>query len=186
MLRHLAFWGIGLFAMFGLGVGLVVLFRPGEGESDPGIAERNGDVGKSPAVAPVPPRVPETAAANPTVSAPRDDEDLRAKVVGTWQDEYEGKRTMTLRDDGTGTMVVELSGLKAAIVAPRLTFQMEWSVAQGRLKKRSLGGEPAVQVNMILKTLGDTVEEKILEVTEDRLLLLDPDGKTQYDWKRTR
>jgi hypothetical protein len=37
---------------------------------------------------------------------------------------------------------------------------------------------------MILKTMGDTVDEEILELTEDRLLLLDQDGKTKYDWRR--
>jgi hypothetical protein len=114
------------------------------------------------------------------------DEQLRKLVVGTWQDDYEGRRTLTLREDGTGTMVVELSGLKATLVAPRLTFRMEWSVAGGRLRKHSLGGEPAAKVNLILKTMGDTVDEPILELTEDRLLLLDRDGKTKYDWRRVR
>jgi len=72
------------------------------------------------------------------------------------------------------------------LVAQRLTFNMEWSLAGGRLKKHSLGGEPAAQVNMILKTMGDTVDEPILELTEDRLLLLDQDGVTKYDWRRVR
>ena len=61
---------------------------------------------------------------------------------------------------------------------------MEWSVANGRLKKCSIDGEPAEQVGMILKTMGDTVDKPILELTEDRLLLLDRDGKTKYDWRR--
>jgi len=112
--------------------------------------------------------------------------EFRKLVVGAWQDEYQGKRTLTLREDGTGTMVVELSGLKAALVARRLTFNMEWSVADGRLKKHSLGGEPAAQVSLILKTMGDTVDEPILELTEDRLLLLDGDGMTKYDWRRVQ
>lgn len=114
------------------------------------------------------------------------DEQFRKLVVGAWQDEYQGKRTLTLREDGTGTMIVELSGLKATLVGPRLTFNMEWSVTDGRLKKHSLSGEPATQVGMILKTMGDTVNEPILELTEDRLLLLDGDGKTKYDWRRVR
>ncbi|MGD0899506.1 MAG: hypothetical protein ABR915_16865 [Thermoguttaceae bacterium] len=38
----------------------------------------------------------------------------------------------------------------------------------------------------ILNTMGDHVDEPILELTEDRLLLLDQDGKTKYDWKRVR
>ncbi|MGO8744955.1 MAG: TspO/MBR family protein [Thermoguttaceae bacterium] len=114
------------------------------------------------------------------------DDEFRKLVVGAWQDEYQGKRTLTLREDGTGTMVVELSGLTATLVAPRLTFNMAWSIANRRLKKRSLGGQPAAQVGLILKTMGDTVDEPILALTADRLLLLDQDGKTKYDWRRMR
>jgi hypothetical protein len=73
-----------------------------------------------------------------------------------------------------------------ALVAPRLQFNMEWSVASGRLKKHSLAGEPATQVKMILKAIGNTVDERILELTKDRLLLLDSDGKRKYDWRRMR
>ena len=112
------------------------------------------------------------------------DERLRQLAIGTWQDDYEGKRTMTLREDGTATMVVELTGMKAMLFAPRLQFEMEWSVANGRLKKRTLRGEPATQVQLILQTMGDRVDEPILELTADRLLLLDKDGQTKYDWRR--
>jgi len=114
------------------------------------------------------------------------DEQFRHLVIGTWQDEYQGKRTMTLAEDGTGTMVVELDGLKAKLFAPRLEFDMVWSVSKGRLKKRTLKGEPAIAVQLILKTLGDRVDEPILELTQDRLQLLDKDGKTKYDWRRVR
>jgi hypothetical protein len=108
----------------------------------------------------------------------------RKLVLGTWEDEYQGKRTMTLNKDGTGTMVVELSGWRAALAASRLKFNMKWSVESGHLKKQTISGEPETQVKMILKTMGDCVDEPILELTEDRLLLLDQDGKTKYDWRR--
>jgi hypothetical protein len=114
------------------------------------------------------------------------DEQLRRLVVGTWQDDYQGKRTKTLNEDGTGTMVVELDGLKARLFAQRLTFEMVWSLENGRLKKQTLKGEPAVKVQMILKTMGDRVDERILELDENRLLLLDKDGKTKYDWRRVK
>ena len=116
---------------------------------------------------------------------PADDEDarLRELVLGTWGDEYKGKRTMTLLADGTGTMHVELSGFNA-ILGSKMRFDMVWSVEGGRLKKRTIGGEPEGRVNMILKMMGDRVDEPILELTEDRLLLLDADGKTKYDWRR--
>ena len=114
------------------------------------------------------------------------DQQFRRLAVGTWQDEYQGKRTMTLKEDGTGTMVVELDGLKAKLFAKRLEFDMVWSVDKGRLKKRTVKGEPAVTVQLILKTMGDQVDEPLLELTQDRLLLLDKDGKTKYDWRRVR
>jgi hypothetical protein len=106
--------------------------------------------------------------------------------VGTWEDDYQGKRTMTLKEDGTGTMQVQLSGLNALLMGSRLRFDMTWTLAEGRLKKHTVGGEPAQKVQFILKTLGDQVDEPILELTEDRLLLLDGNGKTQYDWRRVR
>src|SRR5260221_2993012 len=69
--------------------------------------------------------------AKPTAHFPPADPDARYRklIVGTWTDHYQGKRTMTLREDGTGTMVVELSGLQAALSAPKLTFNLQWSVA---------------------------------------------------------
>jgi hypothetical protein len=112
------------------------------------------------------------------------DEQLSALVVGTWQDNYQGKRTMTLKKDGTGTMVVELRGMTAKFFAERLDFEMVWSVENGRLKKRTLRGKPATKVSLILKTMGDRVDEPILELTQQRMLLLDGDGKTKYDWRR--
>lgn len=112
------------------------------------------------------------------------DESFSQRVVGVWEDDYQGKRTMTLREDGTGTMVVELSGVQATLFGSRLRFDMLWSVADGRLRKRTLGGEPKAPVQVILKAMGDRVDEPILELTEKRLLLLDRDGRTKYDWRR--
>ena len=42
-----------------------------------------------------------TAGANVAVDQ---DEQFRSMVLGTWEDEYQGKRTMMLKEDGTGTM----------------------------------------------------------------------------------
>ncbi len=101
----------------------------------------------------------------------------RQLVVGTWEDDYQGKRTMTLKEDGTGTMIVELSGMQATLFASRLEFDMVWSLENGRLKKHTVGGRPETRVNMILKMMGDRVDEPVLELTPDRLLLLDKDGR---------
>src|SRR5262245_26263900 len=52
----------------------------------------------------------------------------RRPLLGVWKDEYKGKRTMTLNEDGTGTMVVELSGAQAFLFASKLHFDMKWSL----------------------------------------------------------
>ena len=61
---------------------------------------------------------------------------------------------------------------------------MNWSLDGRTLTKKTVGGEPADKVNLILNTMGDTAADTILEVTADRLLLLDKDGETKYDWRR--
>jgi hypothetical protein len=114
----------------------------------------------------------------------RDDARDRAAVLGTWEDDYQGKRTMTLKEDGTGTMIVELTGMSATLFAARLEFDMVWSVEDGRLKKQTVGGRPEKRVAMILQMMGDRVDEPILELTAERLVLLDQDGETRYEWRR--
>ena len=117
---------------------------------------------------------------------PVSDEDSRFRklVLGTWTDNYQGERTMTIRPDGTATMVVELEGIKAALYASRLRFDMEWSIDDGHLMKKTVGGEPSGRVRLILAMMGDRVNEPIVELTDRRMLLLDADGKTKYDWRR--
>ena len=108
----------------------------------------------------------------------------RRLIVGTWQDDYQGKRTMTLNADGTGTMNVELSGAKATLFAAELHFEMIWSLDGDKLKKTTTGGKPEKKVNLVLKMMGDTAIDTIVEISDDRLLLLDKDGETKYDWRR--
>ena len=124
---------------------------------------------------------------NMPVAEPVDqDTEYRALAVGTWEDEYKGKRTMHLLADGTGTMVVELSGLTARLFASRLEFDMVWSIEEGRMKKQTVGGRPEAKVRAILSMMGNRVDEPILELSQRRLLLLDADGKTRYDWRRVK
>jgi hypothetical protein len=114
------------------------------------------------------------------------DAQYRRQILGVWEDDYQGHRTMTVREDGTATMVVELQGWKARLYASRLVFDMTWSIEHGRLKKRTTGGQPSGKVKAILKLMGDRVDERILELTSERLLLLDQDGKRQYHWRRVK
>ena len=89
-----------------------------------------------------------------------------------WTDNFRGKRTMTLREDGTATMVVEPSGMFAKTFAEHLTFEMTWKVEGGRLKKQTTGGEPAGKVALIIKAMGNRVDEQILQLDDEHLQLL--------------
>ena len=55
---------------------------------------------------------------------------------------------------------------------------------QFHLHKKTLSGKPAAKVNLILKTMGNSVNEEILELTDEQLVLLDGDGETKYTWTR--
>lgn len=119
-------------------------------------------------------------------TASADDQSLREQAIGAWQDFYEGKRTMTLRPDGTGTMLVELSGWKARLFTPRLRLDLVWSVENGKLLRRTIGGEPADKVEFVNRRVGDRCAEPILQLTADRMVLLDQRGQPRYDWRRAR
>lgn len=108
----------------------------------------------------------------------------RNSIAGLWEDEYRGKRHLTVRGDGTGTMVVEPDGIGKKLFAPRLTFDLVWSLDDDKITMKLLHGEPKSKVQLILKLYGQEAEYTIRELTGDRMLLLDPDGKTEYDWRR--
>lgn len=71
------------------------------------------------------------------------EEKTRLQLIGTFQDEYKGKRTMTLNPDGTGTMRVVLTGAQAFLFASELRFDMKWSLRDNVLTKTTVSGEPS-------------------------------------------
>lgn len=114
------------------------------------------------------------------------DASLSRLAVGVWRDNYQGKRTLTLRSDGTATMVVELSGIKARLFTPRLELDIVWSIRDGKMHRRTVGGRPADKVEFVNRRAGVAVAEPIVELTENRMVLLDQSGARRYHWRRAR
>jgi hypothetical protein len=112
------------------------------------------------------------------------DDRLRQAILGKWEDEYRGKRQLTVHDDGTGTMIVEPDGIGKRLFAAELRFELEWTLADGHVTMKMIRGEPKSKVQLILKLHGQEADYKILDLTNEQMLLLDPDGKTRYDWRR--
>ena len=110
--------------------------------------------------------------------------DLQKSMLGTWEDDYKGHRILTLNADGTGTMVVELDGLAATLFAKTLTFREEWSVVDGKVTMKATGGEPAGKVGLVLSLHGDSSTQRIVEVTADRMILVEEPSETRFEWRR--
>lgn len=128
----------------------------------------------------------ETPAQEMRVGSISRDDNYQRLAVGTWQDFYHGKRTLTLRPDGTATMVVEFSGLKARLFTRRLELQIVWSIKDGKMHRRTVGGSPADKVEFVNRRAGVQVAEPIVELTDEHMVLVDQNGSPQYRWRRVR
>jgi len=115
---------------------------------------------------------------------PERDRQLGQMAVGTWRDFYQGKRTMTLRPDGTCTMVIELTGWRALSFTSRLELDIAWSIDDGKMHRRTLGGRPPDKVEFVNKLAGVEIADTILDLTADRMILLDQNGYREYSWQR--
>ena len=105
-------------------------------------------------------------------------------VQGTWEDLYEGHRLLTIRDDGTASMSIELDGLAATLFAQRLEFDIRWTLEKGRVVMQTTGGRPEKKADLILKVYGNRAEYHVDGVEENRLLLRDVENNTKFEWKR--
>lgn len=112
--------------------------------------------------------------------------DVEKSMLGTWEDDYKGHRTLTLNADGTGTMVVELDGLAATLFAAKLTFSEEWTVSDGKVTMKATGGEPAGKVQLVLSLHGNSSTQRIVEVTSERMILIEEPSETRFEWRRVR
>ncbi|MEX2139352.1 MAG: hypothetical protein WD894_08830 [Pirellulales bacterium] len=152
-----------------LSAGLFAVVRSYPGRGIPAAMGRNGD-----------------GAANAPAVGLSSESRMQDLVLGTWEDDYQGKRTLTVRPNGTATMVVEFDGWKARMFTPRLRIETTWTIDEGRFNRRTVGGEPADKVEFVKRRVGDRASDQIVKVTAQRMVLIDQDGETRYNWRRVR
>jgi hypothetical protein len=113
---------------------------------------------------------------------------LQQAILGVWEDDYQGHRTLTLKDDGTGSMLVELEGLASSLFANTMEFDEEWSFdADGQLLTMiASGGKPATKVNLVLRMYGTRATYKVVDVSEDVMVLVDQADEKRYEWRRVK
>lgn len=109
---------------------------------------------------------------------------LSKLIVGDWQQDFYGKRTLTVKADGTAIMTILPSGVFAFGFGPKIDLTMFWSVKDGHLDYGVSGGTPADKVKLAAKTWGDHWVEKIVTLDENKLDLLSEDGSSHSIWER--
>ena len=112
------------------------------------------------------------------------DESYRRLMLGKWERQLFGERTLTVRADGTATAVFDPSEIWSLVFGNRLTLELDWKVERGYAIYQIRTGSPAMEFERAKKQFGERWNEKILELNEERLLLLDGDGVSKSLWKR--
>lgn len=112
------------------------------------------------------------------------DERLQEQILGTWQQSYYGKRLLTVLPDGKATMVIRPDSVWAFAFGQQIDLDMFWKIENGRIDYGYKTGTPKDKVELAAKTWGDHWDEKILELTDTRLVLLSEDGETRSEWDR--
>ena len=113
------------------------------------------------------------------------DASLKKLLLGTWEREYHGSWTMTIQEDGKGTLLIKPSGFWGTIIGEKVLVNLDWSVTDGRAELISVSGEPATAFAAGKIFFGERRIRKIKELTETRLVLLDEEDDSEAEWTRS-
>lgn len=120
---------------------------------------------------------------------PSTDEDAReiARITkllaGTWTRESYGNRRLTIREDGTASMVIKPSTVYALVFGDRIDIEVKWELQDGYVDYKVTSATPAEKFEMAKKAWGDHWHEKINKLDENTLILLGEEGD-EYEWTR--
>lgn len=100
--------------------------------------------------------------------------DEKPTIIGSWRDDFYGKRIFHFRDDGTAAMTIELDAIGQALYGPKLTFFIDWKIKDDVLILKMTGGDPPSTAT-VAKIFGESSEQRIesLETNEMKLRSLD-------------
>lgn len=112
---------------------------------------------------------------------------LAARLVGTWQTRSFGSQTLTNFDDGTASLDVELNRLAAIRYGRQMELQLEWTIENGVLSHRVVGGSPQRYVDRLTNDFGDSTDYVVVGITESELVLTEVDDPdSEHRWEAVR
>lgn len=113
------------------------------------------------------------------------DDSYRKRIVGSWEMDRDGKRLLTVDADGTAKMDVEIEGSWSFLFGSKLNFDIEWTIEDGHLTMKTIGGEPQAKVDLLTSMYGKERVQQITVLDDTTLRLPDdePDGE-DHIWTR--
>ncbi len=121
----------------------------------------------------------EDVKASPVVSEPP----AKPTILGSWRDDFYGKRIFHFRDDGTAVMTIELDSVGQLLYGPKLTFFIDWTVDGNILKLKMTGGEPKSTAT-VAKLFGESSEQRIESLEANEMKLRSLDSNKLYTHRR--
>lgn len=149
--------------------------------SSPGQSPRPGDTASSM----VPGSTTELLSSDP-IDWEKQDAAHRELLIGRWEQENLGKRTLDVQPDGSATMIFEPGGLLAFTLGDRLVFDANWTLEQGRLDIHVTGGTPKTKAKIALGLVGDHWNRPIEELNDEHLAVRKEEDNSLSEWTRLK
>lgn len=106
------------------------------------------------------------------------------RLVGCWRDGFCGQRTLTLKTDGSATMLLELDFTGRLLYGKSLEFDMRWSLDGSTLSFEILTGRPGDAARSAIKLWGEAFEYRLELVDRERLHGWASDDSILYKLRR--
>ena len=108
----------------------------------------------------------------------------RQHLVGSWKGNNFGEQTLTNYSDGTARLDVTLNRLAALRYGRTLELQLTWKVQNGIVRHKVTGGSPPEKVARLISDFGDSLEYRIVDLRDSRLVLSDlDDNQSRRQWE---
>ncbi|QDT42397.1 hypothetical protein Pan241w_24810 [Gimesia alba] len=113
-------------------------------------------------------------------------DEILAKLVGKWeQTKSSSKQILTIKENGTATMLIEPQGLWTAVLGKQVTIDIEWSLNAATLTLRAVGGKPENKLDYIKQLWGSEFVREINSIEDKMFTLRDDKGDVSQKWIRT-
>lgn len=105
----------------------------------------------------------------------------RRLLLGEWTDHFYGKRVFNYRDDGSGTMTIELEDpVSRALYGDKLTFYFTWTLEGDVMHLEMTGGEPQPAADRLALLFGRTSDRRIEHLDAQELRVRSLDSQKLY------